>query len=62
MKTYTNSQLCNIIDDYVHSQRDRDLLKRRYIDGITFEVLGEEFSLSTRQVKNIVYKYDNLIF
>lgn len=59
---YTNSQIEHVIDEHIHVQRDRNLLKRRYIDGITFEKLGEEFGLSDRQVKNIVYKYEAVIF
>ena len=59
---YTNSQISHIIDEYVHNERDRAILKRRYIDGICFEPLAEEFNMSVRQVKNIVYKYDNSVF
>lgn len=62
MRVYSNSEISNIIDEYVHSERDRRILKRRYIDGICFEPLAEEFELSVRQVKHIVYKYDKVIF
>lgn len=61
MIEYTNSQMSNLIDEYVHSKRDRDIMKRRYIDGICFEPLAEEFTLSVRQVKNIVHKYDFIL-
>ena len=59
---YKNSDLATIIDEYIHSERDRLILKRRYIDGIKFEPLAEEFDLSVRQIKNIIYKHENLIF
>ena len=62
MKEYTNPHIRKVIDDYVHNQRDRSILVRRYIDGICYEPLAEEFSLSERQVKNIVYKYESIIF
>ena len=39
-----------------NGQRDRKLMKRRLIDGITYENLAEEFDLTERQVKNICYK------
>ena len=45
-----------LIDEYIHKERDRAILKRRLIDGICYEPLAEEFDLSVRQVKNIVYK------
>lgn len=59
---YTNSAVSLAIDEYIHSERDRAILKRRFIDGVFFEPLAEEFGLSVRQVKNIVYKNENLIF
>ena len=62
MTEYSNSQIEKVIDEYIHSSRDREILKRRYIDGITFESLSEEFCLSVRQIKNIVYKANYTIF
>jgi DNA-directed RNA polymerase specialized sigma subunit len=53
---YTNSQIRDIIAEYIHNERDRRLLERRLIDGITFERLAEEFELSVSQVKRIVWK------
>ena len=54
--TYTNSQITRLIDELIHSERDRAILKRRLIDGICFEPLAEEFDLSAVQVRRIVYK------
>ena len=45
-----------LIDSWIFSERDRAILKRRLIDGITFEKLAEEFELSVVQVKRIVKK------
>lgn len=56
MKEYTNSQIEHLIDEYIHSDRDRRILKRRFIDGICFEPLAEEFDMSDRQIKRVVYK------
>ena len=50
-----------LIDEWIRNERDRKILKRRWLDGITFERLAEEFDLSVRQVKNIVYKSENRI-
>lgn len=61
MSDYRNSDVLKAIDEYIHSERDRAILKRRFIDGICFEPLAEEFDLSVRQVKNIVHKYENKI-
>ena len=56
MANYTNSQISALIDEHIHVERDRELMKRRLCDGIAYEHLGWEFSLSDRQVKNIVKK------
>lgn len=53
---YTNSQIEAIINEHIHSERDRAILKSRYIDGLTYERLAEKFDISPRNVKNIVYK------
>lgn len=62
MRDYTNKEIADAIDNIIHSERDRKLLKRRMIDGICFEPLSEEFSLSVRQVKYIVYKAQDKLF
>lgn len=61
MMNYTNSEIAALIDEHIHSERDRAILKRRYIDGICFEPLAEEFDLSVRQVKNIIYKHEKVL-
>jgi DNA-directed RNA polymerase sigma subunit (sigma70/sigma32) len=59
---YTNSQIREIIGEYIHSERDRKIMERRLIDGITFEKLAEEFDLSVRRTKTIVYNCQVQIF
>lgn len=59
---YTNSQIRELIGEYIHSERDRRILERRLIDGVTFERLAEEFELSVRNTKTIVYKGQEKIF
>ena len=61
MIEYKNRDIANLIDEYIHSERDRAILKRRYIDGICYEKLAEEFDLSVRHVKNIVYKHEHIL-
>lgn len=54
----SNSDLARIIDDRINgrnAERNRAILKRRLIDGICFEPLAEEFDISPRQCKRIVY-------
>lgn len=58
---YSNKIVSEIIDEWIHSERDRAILKRKLCDGIIFEKLAEEFDLSVRQVKKIVYKGIDII-
>lgn len=61
-KEITTSEMLSLIDEYVHNERNRHLLKRRLCDGIIFEDLAEEFDLSVRQTKRIVYRESEKIF
>ena len=59
---YTNSQARELIAEHIHNERNRKILERRLIDGITFEKLAEEFDMSVRQMKNIVRKNEGILF
>lgn len=65
MKEYTNSQISQIIDEYIngkHAERNRKILKRRFIDGLTYESIAEEFDLSPRYVQTIIYRNEFKVF
>ena len=61
MIEYTNSQIERVIDEYIHSQRDREILKSRFIDGLTYDKLSELYNMSDRQIKKIVYKAQDIL-
>lgn len=50
-----------IIDEWIFNERDREIIKRRLLDGICFEPLAEEFEMSVRQTKTIVQKSIDII-
>lgn len=55
----------HLIDEWIigkNSERDRAILKRRLLDGVCYEPLAEEFDLSVRQIKNIVYRSETRLF
>ena len=58
----SRTEIEHLIDEYIFKERDRKILKRRLLDGICYEPLAEEFDLSVRQVKNIVYKNEQIVF
>jgi RNA polymerase sigma factor (sigma-70 family) len=45
-----------LIDEWIFNERDRKILKRRLLDGITHEKIAEEFDMSDRQIRTIVKK------
>ena len=58
----TNSELDAMINERIHSQRDRNILHRKMVDGVTYEALAEEVGMSTRGVKYVVKRHrGNLI-
>lgn len=58
----SNSVLSALIDEWVKGERNRAILKRRLIDCICYEPLAEEFNLSSKQIKNIIYKQQTILF
>jgi len=59
---YTNSLIRELIKEHIHSERDRRILERRLIDGITYERLAEECDMSPRQIRSIVHKSEMTLF
>jgi DNA-directed RNA polymerase specialized sigma24 family protein len=49
-------QVLDLIDSYIFNERNRHILRRRLLDGVCYEDLAEEFTLSVNQVKAICYK------
>ena len=58
---YTNSRIRELIAEHIHSERDRGILCRRMIDGLTYERLAEEFQMSPRQIREIVHKHEAIL-
>ena len=59
---FYNSVIEKIIDEVIHSERDRAILKRRLIDGILQEPLAEEFDLSVTRIQQILYQGQDRVF
>lgn len=59
---YTNSMIRALISEHIHSERDRRIMERRMIDGIVYERIAEEEDMSPRQIRNIVYRNEKILF
>lgn len=62
LEDLSRSEIESAIDEWILNERDREILKRRLLDGIIFEALSYEFDLSVRHVKKIVYKGEDKLF
>lgn len=69
MVEYTNSQIKGIIDEYIHSDRDREVLYYRLIHGLTMDQIVTRYqdrhpnlSLSKDTVKRIIKRCEPQIF
>lgn len=49
------TQWVTLIDEWIFNERDRAILKRKLLDGITFEQLAEEQYMSVQGIQKIVY-------
>ena len=58
----SRKEIESLIDDWIFNERDRAILKRRLLDGVTFEQLANEFNYSTQNIQRIIYKGMNKIF
>lgn len=52
----SKQQVLDLIDAYIFNARNRQIVVRRLIDGVLYEDLAEEYSLSVNQVKTVCYK------
>lgn len=52
--TLSNSQLAELIGEHVHSERNRQIMRMKLIDGYTYEKIAEIVQMSPRYVRALV--------
>lgn len=50
----TNSQLAELIGEHIHSERNRQIMRMKLIDGLTYEKIAEIVQMSPRYVRALV--------
>ena len=50
-----NSDIVYLIDEYVRSERDRDILKDHWFHDLSFYDLAEKYDISLTTVKKVIY-------
>lgn len=62
MRDYSKTELTEAIEEWILNDKHRFIMRKRLIDGHTFEAIAEEVDMSPRQIKRIVYKCEDTIF
>ena len=52
--TLSNSQLSELISEHIHSERNRQIMRMKLIDGLTYEKIAEIVQMSPRYVRALV--------
>ena len=59
---YTNSQIRELIKEYIHDAVDRKITYQRLVDGLTFERIAAEARLDIKTVRNHIHKCEEILF
>ena len=62
MIEYTNSGIAHVIDEYVHSARDRAIISDRLINGMKIEELAYKYGRTPRAMQTRVAKLQTIVF
>ena len=57
----TNYELAELIGEHIHSERDRQIMKMKLIDGYTYEKIAENVDMSPRYIRALVKKLTTLL-
>ena len=57
----TNSEIEHKISEYIHSERDRKIMRLRLIDGLTYERIAEALEMSPRYIRALVKRLQTYI-
>ena len=52
--TLTNSEIAEKISEEIHSERNRQIMRMKLIDGYTYEKIAEIVQMSPRYVRTLV--------
>lgn len=59
---FTNTEIRTAIDECIHNDMHRDMLKMRLIDGWTYERIAEAVDRSDKNVSYIIRRFGPLVF
>ncbi len=53
---YSNYRVVEVIDEYIHSARDRAILRDNLVDGLSYDELAGKYALAYESIKDIMRK------
>ena len=59
---YTNSQIRELVAEYIHNQVDRKMVFDRLVNGLTFEKISEIYQLDVKTVRKRIHRCEDIIF
>ena len=59
---YTNSQIKELIQEYIHNEDDRKMLFLRLVQGKTFEQIGGIVKKDVKTVRKRIHKGEDVLF
>ena len=62
MVEYTNSQIKELIQEYIHNEDDRKMLFLRLVQGKTFEQISEIASKDVKTVRKRIHAGEAILF
>ena len=58
----SRSEWERLIDEWIFNERDRTILKRKLLDGVSIERIAEEVDMSPRQAQRIIHRQSEKLF
>ena len=56
-----NSEIAELIGENIHSERDRQIMRMKLIDGYTYEKIAEIVQMSPRYIRTLVKRLTGLL-
>ena len=56
-----NSEIAERISEHVHSERNRQIMRMKLIDGYTYEQIAEVVQLDPRYIRALVRKLSGIL-
>ena len=60
-KNYSTSDIDAVLDEWIHNDTYRRIIRCRMVDHMTYEQIAEAFNYSCETIKNVLYDNEEVI-